>query len=180
MMNPTVIPFFIGNILFYPLVIWHSHGKSLINGGLMGKSSINDCFMKTIWLVVWNICIIFPIIFGIIIPTDWRWFLLKMNFYFLHGKSTTTGESIKGLFLAFFRGSLSKSMLWKLLNHHESLSLVSMILSGHDKSSCFWVLIRVNHDRLAEAPPIHKLPAIYICSLSYIPGWLYIPLKLNT
>ena len=37
-----------------------------------------------------------------------------------------------------------------------------MILSGHDKSSCFWVLIRVNHDRLAEAPSIHKLPAIYI------------------
>ena len=115
-------------------------------------------------------------IWNVIIPTDWRWFLLKMIFYFLHGKSTTTGESIKGLCLAFFRGSLSKSMLWKLLNHHESLSLVSAILSGHEKSSCFWVLIRVNHDRLAEAPQIHKLPAIYI----YIPGWLYIPLKLNT
>ena len=143
----------------------------------MGKSSINDCFMKTIWLVVWNMNgLFFPSYLECHHPNWLKMIFAEDDILFLHGKSTTTGESIKGLCLAFFRGSLSKSMLWKLLNHHESLSLVSAILSGHEKSSCFWVLIRVNHDRLAEAPQIHKLPAIYIC----IPGWLYIPLKLNT
>ena len=33
-----------GGILLYPMVIYHSHGKSLINGGFNGKSSMNGPF----------------------------------------------------------------------------------------------------------------------------------------